>query len=111
MNTAETFGIAGAVIAVLVAMIQALISYVYTSNKSAIDKSLGGLTEQNRVQALDIATLKQQVLDGSRRDDHVFQAVEKCSDRIDRLANEVAILVRRSSGSGGSGPGEYKATR
>jgi hypothetical protein len=111
MSTAETFGVAGAVIACLVAMVQALLSYIYTSNKSSIDKSLGSLLEQNRQQALDLERLKQQQIDATRHDDRVLDKIDKLGDKVEKLTNEVAMLSRRSGGPGGGSGGEYPATR
>ncbi len=111
MTTAETFGVAGAVCAVLVGMIQALIAYVYTSNKGTVDKVLGALQEQNRLQALDIERLKQQIIDASRHDDRVEASLERLNDKVDRLTGDIATLRRLGSGGGGSGPGTMPAVR
>ena len=109
MTGTEVLSVAGAIVAFLVALVQALLAYIYTSNKAAFDKSLGVLSEQNRVQGLDLERLKQQAQDADRHDDRVLQGLDKVNDRIDRLASEVAMLTRRSGSGGSGGPGEYRA--
>lgn len=88
-------------------MLQAAIVYIYSSNKSATDKSITTLTEQNRLQALDIERLKSNHEQGARHDERVLSTLDKLSDRLNKLSEELSRFMRRS-GEGGSGPGEYR---
>ncbi len=106
MSAAETLGVAGAIISILVGFVTMLMAYVYTSNKSAVDKSISSLETQNRSEALDIERLKQRAEEFQRHDERVLEAVERLNDKIDELKNEVASL-RRAGGT----PGQFPAVR
>ena len=109
MSGAEVLGIAGAIISCLVGIVLALVAYVFTSKASELGKTVATLQEQNREQAIQIASIEQ-----AASLERVVQTLERMQNgqsETMRVLDRLALVVERLDRKLGMSGGEYPAVR
>ncbi len=109
MSGAETLGVAGAIISGMMAVLLALVAYVFTSKTNALEKSVTTLQEQNREQAIQIASIEQ-----AASLERVVQTLERMQNgqsETMRVLDRLALVVERLDRKLGMSGGEYPAVR
>jgi Tfp pilus assembly protein PilN len=109
MTGAEELGIAGGIISMLLGVVLALVAYVFTSKTTALEKIIATLQEQNREQAIQIASIEQ-----AASLERVVQTLERTQSgqsETMRVLDRLAIVVERLDRKLGMSGGEYPAVR
>jgi hypothetical protein len=109
MNTAETFGVAGAIISMLLGCVIALVAYTFTSKTTTIEKTVATLQEQNREQAIQIASLSQAA--SLERVVQTLERIQNSQGETNRVLDRVSLVLDRLDRKLGTSAGEYSAVR
>jgi Tfp pilus assembly protein PilN len=109
MTGAEELGIAGGIISMLLGVVLALVAYVFTSKTTALEKIIATLQEQNREQAIQIASIEQAA--SLERVVQTLERMQSGQSETMRVLDRLAIVVERLDRKLGMSGGEYPAVR